>query len=104
MPTPLTPKSELAWTLADYRAAQSDPPARIVSNPDRTEGEMMTDDEIEEFIKDSIATLRILSDKQSARYNEIYGIFCLDMAYLTQLGRMTEDDYNDLTSPDNARF
>jgi hypothetical protein len=104
MPTPETAKSELAWLLADYRAAKSDPPARIVSHPHQTEGEMMSDDEIEEFIKDSIATLRILSDHKSARYAEIYDTFCLDLRYLTDLGRMSEDDYTDLTSPENLHF
>lgn len=99
-----TPKSELAWILTDYRAVQADPPARIVSNPSRTEGEMMSDEEVENFIKDSIATLRILSDRKSVRYAEIYDTYCLDLRYLTDLGRMSEDDYNDLTSPDNLRF
>jgi hypothetical protein len=96
--------SELAWKLAEYRATGTEPPARIVSNPELTEGEMMTDDEIEEFIKDSIATLRILSDKRSSRYNEIYEIFCADLAHLTALGRISQDDYNDLTQSNNLRF
>jgi hypothetical protein len=97
-------QSELAWQLADYHAAGVEPPARVASNPTGTEGQMMTDDEIQEFIKDSIATLRVLSDRESARYVEVYQGYCLDLAYLTELGRITEDDYNDLTSPDNLRF
>jgi hypothetical protein len=97
-------KSELAWKLADYRAAKADPPGRIVSNPDSTEGEMMGDDEIEEFIKDSVATMRILSDHQSKRYQEVYDNYCADLAYLVSLGRLTDDDYNDLTHPDNLHF
>ncbi len=98
------PTSELSWILQDYRDANVDPPARIVSNPDKTEGEMMNDEEIEEFIKDSIATLRILKDKNSARYAEIADMFKSDLAYLAELGRIGEDDYNDLTHPDNLHF
>ena len=97
-------KSELAWTLADYRAADADPPHRIVSNPDSTEGEMMGDDEIEEFIKDSVATMRILSDHKSAAYQKVYENYRADLAYLVSLGRLTDDDYNDLTHPDNLHF
>jgi hypothetical protein len=97
-------KSELAWTLADYQAAGTEPPARISSNPSLTEGEMMTDEEIEELVKDSIATLRILSDRHSARYAELLSNYQADLAYLTELGRISEDDYNELTSPDNLRF
>ncbi len=96
--------SELSWKLADYRVAGVEPPARITSNPGLTEGEMMTDDEVEEFIKDSIATLRILSDHNSERYQKIYDTFILDLAYLVTLGRMSEDDYNELTNADNLRF
>jgi hypothetical protein len=96
--------SELAWKLTDYQTNHTDPPARIVSNPMSTEGEMMTDDEVEEFIKDSIATLRILSDRHSTRYAEILETYRTDLAYLTELGRISEDDYNELTSPDNLHF
>jgi hypothetical protein len=98
------PASELAWTLADYRAAGTEPPSRVVSNPDLTEGEMMTDDEIEEFIKDSIATMRILADRHSARYEAIVANYRADLAYLVVIGRLTDDDYNDLTHPDNLHF
>jgi hypothetical protein len=97
-------QSELAWQLADYHAAGVEPPARVASNPTGTEGEMMTDDEVEEFIKDSIATLRILSDRHSTRYAEILETYRTDLAYLTELGRISEDDYNELTSPDNLHF
>lgn len=98
------PLSELAWNLSHYKAANIEPPARIVSNPERTEGEMMTDDELEEFIKDSIATLRILSDRQAKRLPQVQATFAADMAYLVELGRIDEDDYNGLTSQDNLRF
>jgi hypothetical protein len=100
----LTPISELSWTLKDYRAADIDPPARIVTHPDLTEGEMMADDEIEEYIKDSIATCRILLDKRSPQFEVLVGNYVADLAYLLSLGRIAEDDYNDLTDPDNLRF
>ncbi|HEY6736474.1 MAG TPA: hypothetical protein VI322_02030 [Candidatus Saccharimonadia bacterium] len=98
------PTSELAWLLADYRAAGVDAPARVVAHPDMSEGELMSDEEIEEFIKDSVATLRILSDKQSAQFDRVAGIFRADMAYLVTLGRLEEDEYNDLTNTTNLRF
>jgi hypothetical protein len=98
------PVSELSWTLADYRLMDVDPPARIVSHPDSTEGEMMSDDEIEEYIKDSIATCRILLDKRSPRFNDLVSMYVADLAYLLSLGRIGEDDYNELTDPDNLRF
>jgi hypothetical protein len=97
-------ESELAWTLADYEAQGLEAPDKIKSNPTKNEGEMMTDEEVEEHIKDSIATLRILSDHSSQRYIDIYEAFCADIAYLASLGRIDEDDYNELTHPDNLSF
>jgi hypothetical protein len=98
------PTSELAWRLADYRAAGIEAPARCVDNPDLTEGEMMSADEVDEFVKDSIATLRILSDKRSPRLTDVTRSFQADMAYLKDVGSLSEDDYDELTSPENLHF
>ena len=98
------PKSELAWRLSDYHAAGVEPPTRCVSNPSLTEGEMMTLDEIEEFIKDSIATLRILSDKHSPRLQDVTDTFRADLAYLVKVGSLDQAEYNDLTNDANLRF
>ncbi len=97
-------KSELAWNLADYRAAKIDPPARIISNPDLSEGEMMSADEVAEFIKDSIATIRILADKRSSRAEALIDAFETDLGYLVSVGSLDEDDYNELTIETNLRF
>jgi hypothetical protein len=99
-----TPPSELAWRLADYQAAGTEPPARIVSNPGSTEGEMMTDEEVAEFIKDSIATLRILSDKHSKRYSDIQQVFAQDLTYLAAIGRISEEEHDELANPQNLHF
>jgi hypothetical protein len=96
--------SELSWKLADYLAADSEPPARITDNPSKTEGELMSDDELEQYLKDSVATCRILLDKRSPRYELVVGSYVADLTYLLSLGRITEDDYNELTEPDNIRF
>ena len=98
------PLSELAWQLADYQAAGIDPPGRLVRDPELTEGQVMSDEEIQAFITDSIATLRILSDRGSKRYDAIYENYRSDLKYLTSLGRMSEEDYNELTSPGNLHF
>ena len=94
-------KSELLWNLADYQQYGEEPPGRIVSNPELCEGGMMTAVEVEEFVKDSIATLRILSDKQSPRYEEAVLMFVADMAALVSCGKMEEEEYEGLTAEEN---
>lgn len=100
----MNPASELSWKLEDYVNAGSEPPARITANPGQTEGEMMSDDELEQYLKDSVATCRIMLDKRSPRYELVVAGYVADLTYLLSLGRITEDDYNDLTEPDNIRF
>lgn len=97
-------KSELLWVLVDYQANGVEPPARVVSNPELCEGDLMTNEEVEEFIKDSIATLRILSDKASPRFTELVDFFRDDMAALLELGRIELDEYNELTHESNLTF
>lgn len=96
--------SELSWILPDYQAADVEPPTRVIDRPAQTEGQMMTDDEIQEYIKDSIATCRILLDKRSDRFDQLVGNYVADLAYLLSIGRINEEDYNELTEPDNLRF
>jgi hypothetical protein len=97
-------ESELSWVLADYERAGVEPPARCVSNPELSEGQMMTADEVEQFIIDSIATLRILQDHSSPKLQEVLDAYKEDLAYLVNVGSLDESDYNELTSPDNLRF
>lgn len=96
--------SELSWILSDYETKAIEPPERIRDFPDMCEAELMTGDEIEEFIKDSIATARILTDKNSARLNPIIETFKADMEALLAFGRIEADEYNGLTDDINLRF
>jgi hypothetical protein len=98
------PKSELAWILADYQAAGREAPARIKDNPELTEGQAMSAEEVDEFIKDSIATLRILADKHSHRYQELAATYRADLKYLNQVGNLAEDEYLDLTDESQLHF
>jgi hypothetical protein len=96
--------SGLSWTEADYLEAGQEVPPELLGNPDLTEGLAMDEDELAEFIKDSIATLRILSDKGSDRYKELEATFFADLKYLLSIGQIDEDVYNELTQSDNLHF
>lgn len=98
------PKSELAWTLSDYRAAGVEPPHRIVMTPDATEGDLMSDDEVADLINDTARTLMILRDQESKSYELVYQSFMADMDFLLSIGRIDEDDYNELTNQDNLKL
>ncbi len=98
------PKSELAWILDDYLAVGDEPPARIVAAPVLCEGRLMTDDEVGQYIKDGIATIMILRDKGSDRTEAVHKTFMDDAAFLLSLGRLTQDEYNELIDLESYRF
>ena len=98
------PTSELLWKLEDYRKAGQEAPNRVASNPQLCEGDLMLQDEVDELIKDSVATLRILSDKNSPRHDQVLATYRADLAALFKLGRIDEDEYNELIDAQNLRF
>lgn len=100
----MTPKSELAWTLADYRREGQDAPGRVESNPHQTEGQMMSDEELEQHLSDSVQTVMILRDKSSERAQEVWQLFVDDLDYLHSIGRIDDDQYNELTDVTNYDF
>lgn len=97
-------KSELLWTLADYEREGREAPPSVTSTPELCEGDLMNNDEVEAFIKDSVATLRLLHDKESPQYDHVIEIFKADMRALVELGRLEDDEYNELIAPSNLRF
>ncbi len=98
------PKSELAWTLEDYLAAGDDPPARILAAPSLCEGQLMTDEEVAQYIKDGIATIIILRDKGSNKVETVHNSFVIDCQFLVSLGRLSEDEYNELIDLESYSF
>jgi hypothetical protein len=98
------PKSELAWILEDYTEAGMEPPGRIIASPFSCEGQMMTDDEVAEYIRDGVATIIVLRDKGSERTAAVHEAFLVDCQFLYSLGRLNQDEYNELTDLESYRF
>jgi hypothetical protein len=93
----MRPKSELAWKLMDYQAAGVDPPHRIVVTPEATEGDLMSEEEVAEYLADTTRTLRVLRDRPTT-YERVLDSFMADLVFLLKIGRIEEDDYNELTN------
>ncbi len=98
------PTSELAWKLADYHAAGEEAPIRVRELPDACEGELMSEEELEEYLRDGIATILILRDKGSDRAESVHQAFLNDAAFLLSIGRLPEDEYNELKDLESYRF
>ncbi len=93
--------SELAWRLADYRARGIDPPDRIMAEPDRCEGEMMTDDEVAQYIDDTLRLIYFLAYKKSDRLEPVTQAFFIDLRFLVAIDRLSLADYHEIINPEN---
>jgi hypothetical protein len=89
-------QSELAWTLEDYKEYDVEPPERIIQNPKLTEGDLMTEPEIEEYIADCLGVLAVLKDGSPERRAQILASFLTDLAYLRKINRIEDELYGEL--------
>lgn len=64
----------------------------------------LRDDEIEGYIADCMATIKVLCDQNSPAADRVKASFIADMQSLLDLGRITPDEYNELTNEDNFSF
>lgn len=68
------------------------------------EMEVIRDDQIDGHIAECIAVLKVLHDKNSDHYDRIKASFLRDMERLLELGRISADEYNEVTNEDNFSF
>jgi hypothetical protein len=95
-------RSELSYKLADYQKAGIEAPERIMANPEHTEGDMMTDDEVFDYSKDSLGVLRVMDEHNPSRAAELRAVFLTDCNYLLKIGRITQDEYEMLVVESGA--
>ncbi len=65
---------------------------------------VMTEDEVECYIDDCVRVLMVLRDQTSPVFEKVKKAFIGDMDNLLELGRITPDEYNEVTSDDNLKF
>lgn len=87
-------KAILSWDLADYREVGEEPPECLFSG--LTEGESMEEEGVKEWAKETVQCLSVLREECPKKFELQYSYFLLDLEYLRSLGKITEDDYEEL--------
>lgn len=95
--------AELSWTRADYRAAGREIPPEL-HDEEVTEGEMMTEEEAEAWLQDSIKTLRVLEESDPAVFERLYRGFAADVRYLVSLDKMSPETVEFVEKRENFRW
>jgi hypothetical protein len=97
-------KSVLSWTLAEYQQHNEEAPDRILENPHMCEGDLMSDEELDEYLHDSIATIKILIDSKSPKADKLTEMYLADLDFLVSLGRLDVSDYNEMSKPEHFSY
>lgn len=71
---------------------------------DKNELKALTEDETAEYLRDCVATLKILNDSGSSKLEQVHNDYLKDISSLYELGRLTEDEYNELKDDAIMRF
>jgi len=87
-------QSMLSWKKEDFERAGEEVPSKLKNDNFHTDGEIMGEEEIAEWLKDSRATFLILRQRDRNRYKQICDSFRLDIQYLVKIGKISEEEAN----------
>jgi hypothetical protein len=82
-------KPSLAWTAADYVAWKMDVPREL--SGETTEADLMDDHDIELWMRDSVATIRVVGEHDPGRAAKLREGFIADLHYLLSHGKASEE-------------
>jgi hypothetical protein len=97
-------QSELSWKQSDFIKAGEEVPEKLLHDTLHTEGELMTEAELAEWLTDTQATFSIIKQKDPARFDELYGTYILDIQYLSKIGKITDEEEAELTKIERFDF
>lgn len=73
-------------------------------NMHKNELKAMTEEQVWEYIRDCVATLKVLNDTGSTKLEQVHNEYLKDISALHELGRIDEDEYNELKDDAIMRF
>jgi len=87
---------DLTWTKADYLMANIEVPDSLIEDYVHTEGELMNESEIADWLVDTQKTFIILKQENHGVFEKLYQKYVIDIHYLRELGKITVEDEDDL--------
>lgn len=84
-------EDDLSWNLKDYQDHGKEPPRRIKNHPLKTEGELMSEEEIKDWFLESLSVLKVLKEDDNKVFLKVHKGFILDLEYLFSLDKIREE-------------
>jgi hypothetical protein len=96
--------STLAWTKADFEKAGEEIPESLEEDDIHTEGELLSREEIDEWIGDTYKTFCIFHEQNPVLFDKLYDEFVVDVHYLQELGKITDEEASTILNKNNYSF
>ncbi len=97
-------KACFAWEIDDYEVWDLEPPTCLLDDPLLTEGQQISQEELENWFVDSIKTLKVLKETDSENFQKIYQDFVLDVKYLLSIDRIEVESLDYIKDKTNFEF
>ena|SRR3972149_5523015 len=94
-------RPNLFWKLKDYKKNGIEAPEELYKNPEKTEGELMGESDIENWILDTIKVFKVIKGEDKKLFEKLYKIFVQDVSYLEELGRLNKDQAENILNNEN---
>lgn len=94
-------RPNLKWKLEDYKKNGIEAPGELCKNPEKTEGELMSKSDIENWIWDTIKTFKVIKEEDEKLFEELYKIFVQDVKYLEETGRLSHKQCENILDKEN---
>lgn len=93
-------KAFLSWDLSDYKEARLEPPEPVKIGI--TEGEAMEEEDVADWLAETLQTLSVLKNEYPKKYEEQFADYLLDLEYLASIGKITQEEKEDLSERENV--
>lgn len=95
-------KPSLSWDQNDYQVMGDEPPECLEFG--KTEGENMTEEEVEEWIREEVHCLSVFREQYPSRFEDQFSYYLLDLEYLYSLGKIKKEYYEKLRNEGTFNF
>jgi hypothetical protein len=96
--------SDLSWTKADFLNAGIEVPDELEDDNIHSEGELMNADKVSDWIIDTQKTFCVIKQENPDLFEKLYQKYVIDIHYLTELGKITEESMDDLVKIENFQI
>jgi hypothetical protein len=100
----ISEKAFLEWKRQDFVDANEEIPNSLMFDDFHTEGELMSEDEIVEWILDTEKTFSIIKQQDETAFNKLYEEYIKDLNYLVKIKKLSKENIEEILNKKNFEF